>query len=78
MKFTTNIEISKKRAVAMNNLQVDNIELDNIDTKDYPDFVDAYISYAETKEGVPLTDNELDELNDDRDYVYELVIDYLF
>ncbi len=31
-----------------------NYELDGIDTKDYPDFVDAYISYAEHENGALL------------------------
>ena len=41
-----------------------NIEIDNINMKDYPDFVDAYIIYAEDDNGTPLTDIELDQLND--------------
>ena len=41
-----------------------NIEIDNINMNDYPDFVDAYIIYAEDDNGTPLTDTELDQLND--------------
>ena len=40
-----------------------NIELSGVDTKDYPDFSDAYIAYAEYANGTPLTDNELGELD---------------
>lgn len=37
-----------------------NISVDGIDRRDHPDYVDAYISYAEWKQtGVPLTDAEL-------------------
>lgn len=39
-----------------------NIQVENILAFDFPDFVDAYVSYAE-KDGIPLTDEELDELN---------------
>ena len=56
--------------------KIDNIEIDGIDTKDYPDFCDAYISSADY-DGVPMTDEQLDELNEDRDYVYGYIMDYL-
>jgi len=57
--------------------QISNIEVDGIDTKDYPDFCDAYISYAEYL-GKPMTGEQLELLNDDGDFVYEQVISYLF
>jgi hypothetical protein len=58
--------------------KLENIEVDGIDTRDYPDFVDAFISYAEM-DGVELTDEQLDELNDDYpDLVYDCVINHLF
>lgn len=43
--------------------QLDDIELDGVDMKDYPDFCDAYVESASFK-GVELTDEELEELND--------------
>lgn len=57
--------------------RIKDIEIDNINTKDYPDFVDAYISYA-TYDGIELTDDELDELNENRDFVYGQVIKHVF
>jgi hypothetical protein len=58
--------------------KIDNLEVDGIDTRDYPDFVDAFISYAEI-DGEPLTDEQLYELtNEYPDLVYELVINKLF
>lgn len=57
--------------------KLDNIELQNIFTWDYPDFSDAYISYAEI-DGVALTDEELDAVNDNGDFIYSLVINKLF
>lgn len=57
--------------------KVDNIEFDGIDYKDYPDFCDAYISYAEHN-GEKMTDEQLDQLNEDRDFVYEKLMNYLF
>ena len=41
-----------------------NIKLDGVDPGDYPDFVDAFVSYCEHDDGTPYTDDELDELND--------------
>lgn len=41
------------------------MEVDGIDIKDYPDFVDAYVSYAYSTElKRELTDEELDYLNE--------------
>ncbi len=58
--------------------KLENIEVDGIDTRDYPDFVDAFISYAEM-DGVELTDEQLDELNDNYpDLIYDAVINHLF
>jgi hypothetical protein len=62
----------KNRLTRMDYSKLDSIELDGIDTRDYPDFCDAYIAYAEYK-GRVCTDAELDKLNDDSDFVYELV-----
>ena len=66
----------KKLKEVMDYKKIDNIEVDGIDTKDYPDFCDAYISSADYN-GVPMTDKQLDELNEDGDYVYGHIMDYL-
>lgn len=50
----------------------DNFEVDRIDFNDYPDFVDAYITEAEY-DGHELTEDELDELNENEDIKYRLV-----
>lgn len=57
--------------------KITNIELGGIDTSDYPDMVDAYIESAEI-DGVELTDAELDELNCNRGFVYDCVLNELF
>lgn len=44
-------------------MKVFNIEWDGIDTRDYPDFCDAYISYAEHADGTPLTQDELGNID---------------
>ena len=57
--------------------KISNLEVDGIDYADYTDFCDAFISYAEY-DGVEMTDKELDELNEDGDFVYECVQNHLF
>ena len=57
--------------------KIDNITLEDVDRRDYPDFVDAYIASADY-DGVPMTQKELDELNLDTDFVHLKVIERLF
>lgn len=56
---------------------IDNIKFEDIDHSDYPDFCDAFISYAE-KDGIPMTEEEIDKLNEDREFVNEKLMEYLF
>jgi hypothetical protein len=57
--------------------KIEDVDVDGIDTSDYPDFCDAYISSA-TYKGRAMTDRELDRLNDDSDFVYSAVQDHLY
>ena len=52
--------------------QITNIEIDGLDTRDYPDFVDAFIMDARV-DGRQATDEELDQMNDDGEFRYEAV-----
>jgi len=62
----------------MNVLEIDDVQIEGIDTRDYPDFCDAFIAAATWKSGKELTEEELDDLNDNhRDFVYELVWEHL-
>jgi len=57
---------------------VTNVSVDGIDTRDYPDFTDAFIESAEY-DGKPMTDEMLDQINDDHlDFVQECVYNQLF
>lgn len=56
----------------MKHSKIDNIEIDGVDTSDYPDFSDAYIAYAEY-DGKPMTESQLDEINLDSNFVHEEV-----
>lgn len=57
---------------------ISDVELDGIDTNDYPDFVDAYIVNAYYK-GKPMSEKMIDEINDLHfDFVSECVYNELF
>ena len=55
------------------------VQVDGIDTKDYPDFCDAFISAATWSDTLEaLTEDELSVLNDNGDFVYSQVIKHLY
>jgi hypothetical protein len=69
--------LSKK----LNVQEIADVDVEGIDYKDYPDFCDAYIESAIVLDnGVwrDATENELDILSEDRDFVYEQVQNYLY
>jgi hypothetical protein len=53
--------------------KVGNIEFDGIDHKDYPDYCNAYILSAEYN-GEQMTEQQIEELNEDLDFVYEKLL----
>lgn len=57
--------------------KIDNIVFEDIDHNDYPDFCDAFICSADY-DGEPMTDRQLDQINDDRDFVIEKLFNYLY
>ena len=56
---------------------IEDVEVDGIDYADYPDFCDAFIASA-IYDGKPMSDEMLDELNEDYDFVYESITNYIF
>ena len=63
-------------------LHIDDVVVEGIDYSDYPDFCDAYIKSATIIEDDgrvrDATDEELDMLNDDRDFVYSKVLEFIY
>ena len=58
--------------------KIEDIEFDDIDHNDYPDYCDAFISSA-TYNGRDLTEEELEWGGDEHsDWVYEKLMDYLY
>ena len=58
--------------------KIEDIEFDGIDTNDYPDFCDAFITSA-TYNGRDLTEEELEWIGDDNsDWVYDKLMEHLY
>lgn len=57
--------------------KISNISFDQIDHRDYPDYCDAYIDNADY-DGEPMTEQQLEEINEDGDFVYEKLMEHIF
>jgi hypothetical protein len=57
--------------------KIKELEFDGINHKDYPDYCDAYVIFGLYK-GRPLTDEELDIVNDNGEFVHEMLIEQLW
>jgi hypothetical protein len=59
-------------------VDVQSLEIDGVDTRDYPDFADAYFSAGSFEDGTELSDQDLEQLRDQHgDLLHELVFDSL-
>jgi hypothetical protein len=62
----------------LNGKNVVDLEIDGVDSRDYPDFSDAYFSSGSYEDGTPLTDDELERLADlAGDVLWEMAFDSL-
>jgi hypothetical protein len=60
----------------LNGKKVVDLEIDGVDSSDYPDFCNAYFSSGCYEDGTPLTDDELNELTDlAGDVVWEMAFE---
>ena len=51
--------------------KLENVEIQDVKMYDYPDFCDAFISYAEI-DGIELTDEQYDYVNEQSEYINDL------
>lgn len=60
------LEGESKKGIVINGKEVDyaSLEIDGVDSSDYPDFSDAYFSAGYFTDGTPMSDEELDQLAD--------------
>lgn len=71
--------MSKKPIINGKEVEVGSIVIDGIDTSDYPDFCDSYISSCEFVDGTELNDSELEELKEIlEDEWIEMIINELY
>lgn len=56
---------------------ITDVEVEDIDYSDSPDFCDAFISSA-CYHDLELNDTLMDKLNEDRDFVYEQVMKHIY
>jgi hypothetical protein len=63
-------------AIELDYSKISNISIDGVDYDDSPDFCDAYIDSAEY-DGREMTDEELEVLNEDSDFVHDAVLDWI-
>jgi len=62
----------------LNGRKVIDMEVEGVDSRDYPDFADAHFSYACYEDGTALTDEELDKLAEQNaDVLWEKAYDSL-
>ena len=55
------------------------LEVDGIDTKDYPDFCDAYFSHGEYEDGEEMSDEALQELSEKNpDLLYDKISEVIY
>lgn len=57
--------------------KIENIVIGDIDWKDYPDFCDAYVEECDI-DGVPATEEQLDAINDNLEFVHEKTLEYIY
>ena len=57
--------------------KIDNVQVGGIQGWDAPDFCDAYIESCDI-DGIPATDEQLDFINNNSDFVYEKVMKALY
>lgn len=56
---------------------IEDAQITGIDNNDAPDYCDSYI-FAATYDGRPMTEDELDVLNEDSEFVYQALINKLY
>lgn len=59
-------------------MKIIDIEMDGIDYGDYPKFCDAFIVKASYTNGKELSEDELEALNEDAEFVYDQVTKVIY
>lgn len=70
-------ETTKSKPEKLDYSKIKNIQFDGIDYSDSPDFCDAYIIDADYN-GERMTEEQLEQINDDAYFVHDRLMDYLY
>lgn len=57
--------------------KLENVVMADVQMYDFPDFVDAYVEYAEVN-GVELTDTQYDEVNENYEFLQQSAYESLY
>ena len=59
-------------------MKLTDYELEDVKSWDYPDFCDAFISYAEDENGKEMTEEQIEEWTENNEEAfYEMILDFL-
>ena len=59
-------------------MKLTDYELEDVKSWDYPDFCDAFISYAEDENGKEMTEEQIQEWTENNEEAfYEMILDFL-
>ena len=59
-------------------MKLTDYEIEDVKSWDYPDFCDAYISYAEDENGKEMTEQQIEEwIENNKEEFYEMVLESL-
>lgn len=50
-------------------VDLNSLEIEDVDTSDYPDFCDAFVAYGEFIDGTEMTEEECNEFRDEYGYI---------
>ena len=60
-------------------MEIKNYQIDGIYKQDYPDYPDAYLSYAEDENGNKLSEEQLDIwVEENKDEFYDIILQYAY
>ena len=76
-KFFNNYVNAPAELIGFDYQYITDVEVEDIDHNDAPDYSDAFISSAKYH-GLELNDKLLDKLNEDRDFVYEQAMKHIY
>lgn len=62
----------------MKTIDYSSLQIDGIDSKDYPDFADAFFCYGEYEDGTPLSDETLEKLTENGELLYEYITNTIY